>query len=420
MVDTKKIAMAVGTFSVALGIGFVMQNGDALASRFSTGDVAAAPPRPSVVPDAEPVAVAPETAAQADSTAAPEAELSTNIAGLTTPHTMTPAVTEERVPVALVAEATPSVPQDVPAAIAAGKPGLDENARDLSGPTISIPDIAPIVAAVLLPQVRAFTPRSAPPAQPVQVAANEDSFVDLGATTDGMDAEPLAGMGCDPELQAMAGAGSIVTLSLSAPCHQSQKVAIHHQGMLFTAMTDADGKASIDTPALAEVAVFIAAFEDDQGAVATVEVQDFAQFDRAVLQYKGDTAVNLSAYEFGAGFGDAGHIWVDARGDIDRLLSGEGGYLMRLGDPAAENGYFAEVYVFPSALSERSGDVLLVAEAEITAGNCGEELAAQSIQVSPDGDSTALDLIMVMPECDAVGDFLVLQNMFEDLTLAAR
>jgi hypothetical protein len=25
-----------------------------------------------------------------------------------------------------------------------------------------------------------------------------------------------------------------------------------------------------------------------------------------------------------------------------------------------------------------------------------------------------------MPECDTVGDFLILQNMFEDLTIAAR
>jgi len=34
MGQLKKIGMAAGTFSVALGIGFVMQNGDALASRF--------------------------------------------------------------------------------------------------------------------------------------------------------------------------------------------------------------------------------------------------------------------------------------------------------------------------------------------------------------------------------------------------
>jgi len=34
MAKVKQLGMGAGTFSVALGIGFVMQNGDALASRF--------------------------------------------------------------------------------------------------------------------------------------------------------------------------------------------------------------------------------------------------------------------------------------------------------------------------------------------------------------------------------------------------
>ena len=34
--------------------------------------------------------------------------------------------------------------------------------------------------------------------------------------------------------------------------------------------------------------------------------------------------------------------------------------------------------------------------------------------------SGTYDLTLTLPGCDAVGDFLVLQNMFEDLTLAAR
>ena len=34
MAKLRKISMAVGTFSVAFGIGFIMQNGNVLASRF--------------------------------------------------------------------------------------------------------------------------------------------------------------------------------------------------------------------------------------------------------------------------------------------------------------------------------------------------------------------------------------------------
>ncbi len=62
----KKYGMAAATFSAALGIGFAMQNGDAVAARFgASGDVAqpAAPAAVEVVlasaPDAGPVLMQP-------------------------------------------------------------------------------------------------------------------------------------------------------------------------------------------------------------------------------------------------------------------------------------------------------------------------------------------------------------------------
>jgi len=128
----------------------------------------------------------------------------------------------------------------------------------------------------------------------------------------------------------------------------------------------------------------------------------------------------LSAYEDDAKFGDDNHIHADTPGDIDRLEMAVGGYLVRLGDGSVSNGLMAEVYTFPTGMMGTAPDVMLVAEAEITSVNCGQELNVQSIQVFPNGDTAALDLTMIMPECDAVGDFLILQNMFEDLTLASR
>ena len=74
--------------------------------------------------------------------------------------------------------------------------------------------------------------------------------------------------------------------------------------MMFTAMTDDAGAADLQVPALAEVAVMIVAFTEGDGAVSTVVVPDFANYDRAVLQWQGNTSVMLSAYEGDAGFGD--------------------------------------------------------------------------------------------------------------------
>ena len=330
MAKIKQIGMALGTFGVALGIGFVMQNGDALASRFGTET---APTEPA-------------------------------------PFTQAPNV--------VMAE----------------------------------PDVS---AAVLLPEAAKVPTQQDAPVQ----LADLDPETALGVGVDS-DVTAPAKVDCVPEMVATASAAATISLSLAAPCYASTAFTIHHQGMMFTAMTDDAGNADLTLPALAEVSVVIAAFDDGNGAVATSAVPDFASYDRAVLQWQGDTSVMLSAYENGANFGDADHIFAGNPGDMDRLNAAEGGYLVRLGDEAAGNGLMAEVYTFPSGMMASGPDVMLIAEAEITANNCGHELNAQSIQISPTGETSALDLRMVMPECDAVGDFLILQNMFEDLTIASR
>lgn len=424
MVQVKKVAMAAGTFSVALGIGFVMQNGDALASRFSAGDVAAAPPRPAVAQPAVQVVV--ESPAPAPAAPIPAVADASASGAVQLPATLQPTAAEPTpTPIAAPASPAPAAEPEAEAEMVATMSGPAMP----TAPTIKVPEIAPIVASVLLPGPFQAIPRRIPPTLPTPAAAMSDDTVDLDSAlagtneepmVAGTDAEPLTAMGCDPVLSSAGEVATIVTLSLEAPCHANTPVTIHHQGMMFSAMTGADGTVDVEVPALAEVAVFIAAFDDGQGAVTTLSVPDFAEYDRAVLQWRGDASVNLSAYEFGAGFGETGHIWAGSMADETRAMSGEGGFLMKLGDDQVDDAFHAEVYVFPTAMMQRDGEVMLVAEAEITDANCEQELEAQSIQVGPDGASNALDLIMVMPGCDAVGDYLILQNMFEDLTLAAR
>jgi hypothetical protein len=78
----------------------------------------------------------------------------------------------------------------------------------------------------------------------------------------------------------------------------------------------------------------------------------------------------------------------------------------------------AEVYTFPTGTTSLDGSIALSVEAEITDANCGRAIAAQSIRIDPLSEPTAIDLNM--PECSAVGEFLVLKNMFKDLTLASK
>lgn len=364
MSRVKQIAMAAGTFGVALGVGFVMQNGDALASRFG-GDETVAPAAPEVQP-------AVQTAS------------------------MVPGASE-----------TQEIPVSVEIADLADSTEV--------GPTMSAPEAEPALSAVALPEEALAPEAEQAPLELAAVEADETPNIMSDAST-----EPVMAQDCAISMTSATAPAAFVDIDIDAPCHANSPFVVHHQGMMFTTMTDDSGHADVEVPALAEVAVFIAAFPDGEGNVTTSTVPDFANYDRAVLQWEGETAVMLSAYEFGAGFGEDGHVFRDNARSSDDAVDGDGGFLVTLGDYSVEDALMAEVYTFPSGTIGSDGEILLSAEAEITTENCGKELAAQSIQVFPDGNTMALDLTMVMPECDAVGDFLILQNMFEDLTLASR
>jgi hypothetical protein len=366
MAKLRKISMAVGTFSVAFGIGFIMQNGNVLASRFGA--------------DSSPDQPAPFTQTVGEA-----------------------AMVENQI---LLGNSVSADNDVMPIPVTKGDVVFS------SSPEIM--ELAPAVSAVvILPEIAKVPVEQE---APIELAAlDSEATPVVGSSVAGNTAND-----CVPSMEATAGAAASIGLTIVAPCHVNSPFTIHHQGMMFTAMTDGVGEAELVVPALAEVAVMIAAFIGGDGAVATATVPDFANYDRAVLQWQGDASVMLSAYENDATFGDDNHIHADNPGDMDRLQAATGGYLVRLGDGSVGDGLMAEVYTFPSGMTGTAPNVILAAEAEITLGNCGQELNAQSIQVSPSGETAALDLTMIMPECDTVGDFLILQNMFEDLTIAAR
>ncbi len=378
MSQIRKISMFGGTFAVALGIGFVMQNGDALAARFGTEDEL--------------------RAAQAEVQARTE--------------------TEQFIILDALAEGQAAT--DDTAEV------FDSARADTATLSPTLPDLAtPQAASAVgpLPVLDAFPRRMDPP---IQLAAAEPDLLpgDVPATDApglGMTVDIAAGpLDCTTSLSADLSDAAMVDLTLVAPCSIDSRVTIHHQGVMFTMTTDSDGTAEVTVPALAENAIFIADIVGSDGAMAMVQVPEIASYDRAVLQWQGDAGLELHAREFGAEYGSAGHIWNGHPRDMATAIETGEGFLVRLGDPAAEEALMAEVYTFPTGTTAKSGAVLLSAEIEIGTANCGREVAAQSLQMGPDRENSALDLTLTLPGCDASGDFLVLQNMFEDLTLAAK
>ena len=278
------------------------------------------------------------------------------------------------------------------------------------------PDIAPtaplgiMASEPVLEQVNNTSIDAAPQLPSVQYAALEDTKTDAPAI-----AQPTGD--CATTMNATPDLMALVELSINA-CAPNHAVTIHHNGMMISAVTDQSGSATIYVPALSQQAMFIADFGNGEGAVAQTEVPDLAEYDRIVVQWKGDAGFQLHAFENGAGYDDENHIWNGATGEMARAITGNGGTMTTHGDPELEDGFRAEVYTFPKSISAQKAEVSLSVETVVTAANCGRDVAAETLQLHDDGTLSVQELTMAVPDCDGIGNFLVLKNILEDLKIA--
>lgn len=223
---------------------------------------------------------------------------------------------------------------------------------------------------------------------------------------------------CEIAAHGTATQAAMIQLTLNAPCLPNERVTVHHRGMMFTETTDVNGMLETTVPALDENALVIFAFSNGDGAVTQLSVPELGQYDRTVIQWRGDAGFEMHAREFGANYGEDGHVWKNASRTLNAVDAAKG-FLTSLGNADVSGSLLAEVYTFPKMMAVQSGIIDLSVEAEVTALNCGLEIEAQSLEVI-DGDVKSQDLTLAVPGCDAKGSFLVLNNLVEDLKIASN
>jgi hypothetical protein len=189
---------------------------------------------------------------------------------------------------------------------------------------------------------------------------------------------------------------------------------------MITERMQPDGTLRIELPALSEAATVMAEFDDGDGATATANISSLAFYDRVAVQWQGEAGLQLHAREYGSAYFEPGHVWAASAGDLGATARGESGFLVRLGREDSDEALLAEFYTFPTGTAVRPGDVLLSVEAEVTGGNCDKTVAAQTLQRPAGGSLKVHDLDLAIPDCNRVGDFLVLKNLIQDLKIAAR
>lgn len=226
--------------------------------------------------------------------------------------------------------------------------------------------------------------------------------------------EPEAALpGCSVSATAKPASLASLELAVAAPCHGNRRLSVHHNGMMFTTTTDALGNLDVQIPALSENAVVMVDFGGGQGAVTTTRVPDFGQVDRVLIQWSGAADFQIHAREFGASYGDEGHVWSGS--EIQGL-----GSVVRLGDAEAFSPNLVEVYTVPHEATDRTGVIALSVETEVTNANCDTHVSAQTMQMKGADQMRVRDVVLTMPNCSAIGNFLVLNNLADDLKIAAK
>lgn len=141
--------------------------------------------------------------------------------------------------------------------------GLPGQSRPAPEP-LRVTGITPTSSAVVMPasEPRITFSRNA---TPIAAEGPERPMLDAGEALS--DRGEQADLACAVTMTAEPAAGAMALLELMAPCHGSERVTLHHQGLMFTEITEADGSLSLTVPVFAQRASFMASFAGGDGAM---------------------------------------------------------------------------------------------------------------------------------------------------------
>lgn len=277
----------------------------------------------------------------------------------------------------------------------------------------SAPAVATIAAAVM-----AKPPVAAAKSEIVmEVASRGNSDPTAMPQTSGA----LAGLpDCAITLALMPAPAAMIEVNLKAPCDTNARVVLRHAGLAITGLTSANGQLTAIIPAMSVKAHVEAGLPNGVKADADIEIPSLVDFDRVVVQWQGDDAFELHAFEFGADYGDAGHVHATNPRVPTVALQATGGFLTELGDNSVQLPMLAQAYTFPTIRSQKAGAVRLTIEAQVAAARCGREMLGETLEARAGAPVKVVELSLEMPDCTAIGEFVVLQNLLPDVKVAGN
>jgi hypothetical protein len=307
-----------------------------------------------------------------------------------------------------------------------------------------VPDAA--LAPVDLPQILdvavALPPVVEPPAPAALLSVEEAAFAALPRTAGFVPSLPggmpfggllsatlenivpvqaTAADACAPTLALVARPGAMIGLTLDAPCHAESRAVLRHSGLAVSVLTDADGHAEVLLPAFEAAGGVIVTLPGNTVVLGGVPVPDLGDYRRLAVQWQGEDHFVLNVYEAGADYGSDGHLRAEAPGDVARAVAGDGGVMTVFDGGAVDWPLMAQIYTMPRSTADAARPVIEV-EVPITEATCNREMLAETLLLDTDvartPDTRAVSV--TMPECAASGGYLLLNNLFSPMNIAAN
>ncbi len=301
--------------------------------------------------------------------------------------------------------AGPKAPQNLAEVALDEVTEIEETAAQVTPiPAFSTPDPVP----PLLVAANQTTPEITDPA-PAVVETSSDAANMETPTEDVLEpavSEVVETPACDITFNATARPGALVEINLEAPCNAGEEVEFTHAGLRFTEQLDPAGGLMLEMPAMATPARLAVSIGNETHTSESIAIPDFAEFERVALVWQGATGLQLHALENGAYYGEKGHIWGENPELPNRALIGEGGYLALLG--SSSTGFAADIYTFPAGKHAADSDTVISVEAQVMENTCGQEVVGEILATQPEGPAKKMPVSFTIPDCDALGEYLVL------------
>lgn len=219
---------------------------------------------------------------------------------------------------------------------------------------------------------------------------------------------------CPVSLDLKAAPKAMIDVTLLAPCAAGERIVLRHGGLAITGKTSLTGALFVSLPAMEEDSSVSVLMPDGKEVVEDINLPDLPIYRRIAVQWLDKDNFQLHAFEDGAVYGGKGHISAADPGSSMAGIPSKSGYMTLLGDNSVALPMLAEVYTYPIDFSV---PVEISIEVDVSEATCDRELLGELL-ISEGGTHAATDLTLATPECDAIGDVLVLNNLLPDLKLA--